>query len=362
MSERKRQARGSAALFLVVLAACGGGEAAQPAADAQVARRVVNVETQTARASSFTDVVNVIGIVEARRDVTIAAEEGGVIRALLVERGERVEAGQPIARIDDALLAAQVEQAEADAALARETFERQRRLWEEEQVGTELAYLQAKYGADRANANARLLRERLARTVVRAPVSGFVDARHVEVGAMVAAGTPVARLVDVSTLKVIAGVPERFAADIRPGASARVGFDVLPGRVIEGRLNFVGTAVDEHDRTFPIELVLDRAAASVKPGMIANVSIERSTLESAVVVPQEAVLRGEFGYIVYVAVDRGGETVAETRSVELGPSRQGQVVVTSGLEAGEAVVVVGQQKVAQGDLLQVVASRGEAES
>jgi RND family efflux transporter MFP subunit len=361
----------------IALAACGGGEAKEleQGAGAVQMSRLVNVEVERVGTVAFTDQVGIVGVVAANREVTVAAEEGGVIRSIEREKGTRVQAGEPLARIDDALLLAQLRQAAADAELARETHERQRRLWEEEKIGTELAYLQARYAAERAAANLQLLQERVERTTIRAPISGILDARLIEVGSMVAAGTPVARIVDLSRVKVVGGVPERFAAEVALGARALLNIEGMNGmganaaganatgpgagstgarpRVLEGRISFVGASVNEEDRTFPIEVVV-ADPGPVKPGMVVTVGIDRRTLESAVVVPQEAVVRTEGVYIVYVAAERSGVTLAEARPVVTGPSRRGRIVIESGLVAGEEVVVVGQQRVVPGDRLQVV--------
>jgi membrane fusion protein, multidrug efflux system len=132
-----------------------------------------------------------------------------------------VRAGQPIARIDDRVLRAQHDQAVSEAALALETYERQRRLWEEDGIGSEMNYLRAKYGAETADGE----RTDAGARVWTAPSSARRSTacsrqRLVEVGSMVAPGTPVARIIDIDTLKVTGGVPERYAAEIRTGAAA----------------------------------------------------------------------------------------------------------------------------------------------
>lgn len=362
--ERKWWSVAPAAVLVTALAGCGGGAqageasaAAQPGAE--VGRRIT-VEVEALAPTPFTDYVRLTGTVEADRDVTIAAEESGVIRELYVEKGARVAAGQPIAKIDDRVLAPQAEQAAAEAALAKETWERQRRLWEEERIGTEIAYLRARYAAETADANARALAARLERTTIRAPVSGILDARFVEIGSMVAPGTPVARVVDSDPVKVVGGVPERFAGDVRRGSAVRITFDVLPGREFEGRIAFVGTAVDAQSRTFPIEVEIPNPGGDIKPGMVANISATRRAFDSVIAVPREAVVRTESGYIAYVAVEQGGRTIAEARPLQLGPAQMNRIVVESGLQAGDRLIVVGQQQVAAGDLLEVVAREGRA--
>ena len=326
---------------------------------AEIGRRIT-VEVETLAPTAFTDYVRLTGTVEADRDVTVAAEESGVIRELYVEKGARVAAGQPIAKIDDRVLAAQAEQAAAEAALAKETWERQRRLWEEERIGTEIAYLRARYAAETADANARALAARLERTTIRAPVSGILDARFVEIGNMVAPGTPVARVVDSDPVKVVGGVPERFAGDVRRGGAVRITFDVLQGREFEGRIAFVGTVVDAQSRTFPIEVEVPNPGGDIKPGMVANISATRRAFDSVIAVPRDAVVRTEGGYIAYVAVEQGGRTIAEARPLQLGPAQMNRIVVESGLQAGDRLIVVGQQQVAAGDILEVVAREGRA--
>lgn len=360
--ERKWWSVAPAAVVVAALAGCGGAQAGEPSSaqpGADVGRRIT-VEVETLEPTAFTDYVRLTGTVEADRDVTVAAEESGVIRELYVEKGARVAAGQPIAKIDDRVLAAQAEQAAAEAALAKETWERQRRLWEEERIGTEIAYLRARYAAETADAAARALAARLERTTIRAPVSGILDARFIEVGSMVAPGAPVARIVDSDPVKVVGGVPERFAGDIRRGGTVRITFDVLQGREFEGRIAFVGTAVDPQSRTFPIEVEVPNPGGDIKPGMVANISATRRAFDSVITVPRDAVVRTESGYVAYVAVDQGGRTIAEARPLVLGPAQMNRIVVESGLRAGDRLIVVGQQQVAAGDILEVVTREGRA--
>jgi len=343
-----------ASAFAAALAGCGAPAESASTSAATETTRTVSVEVMEVVPEAFTDYVRLVGVVLANRDVTVAAEEGGVVRELYAEKGTRVAAGQPILKIDDALLRAQLDQAEANARLARETYERQRRLWEEEEVGSELTYLQARYAAESAEAQAALLATRLERTTVRAPIAGILDARAVEVGAMVGAGAPVARIVDVSTVKIAAGVPERYAGEIQSGAEAIAQLDVMGGREFAGTLSFVGTAVDEGSRTFPVEIEVDNADGALVPGLVANIGVARQALDAAIVLPQESIVRTEDGYIVYVAVQRDGEWRAEARPVVTGASRAGLVLVGSGVTAGDRVVVVGQQQVAAGDVLNIV--------
>jgi len=192
---------------------------------------------------------------------------------------------------------------------------------------------------------------------VTAPIEGILDDRMVEVGSMVNPGTPVARIVDLDPLKITGGVPERYAADIRPGARATVTFDALETQSYPGTISYVGAAVNPSNRTFPVELSLPGAGRAVKPEMVANIEVVRSVAQQAVVVPQDALVRVENGYVVFVVVGTGESLAVEARPVTPGSSQRDEVQVTSGLEPGDRLVVVGQKQVAAGDRVRVVAER-----
>lgn len=357
----RRWAAAAALIGAVALAGCGGGADAEAAtADATSPAeftRAVNVQTQTVTEQPFTEFVTVTGAVEANRDVVVAAEESGVIRQIYRDRGATVGAGQAIAKIDDRVLTAQVAQARAAAELAQTTYERRKVLWEQEKIGSEIAYLEARSNAEQAAANLATLEQRLGRTVVRAPFGGFLEDRMIELGSTVTPGTPVARIVDTSPVKVVGAVPERFAADVAPGREVVIRFDAI-GTSVDGTVSFVGSAVDNRSRTFPIEVRVENPDGRFKPEMSANIRMPLRQVDDAIVVPQDALIRDEDGFVVYVAVPDGDGWVAELRAVETSAADRGQVVVTSGLQAGDRVIVLGQHRVSDGDRVMLVEDSG----
>ena len=355
---RRAEIRGGLLVALFVgVASCGGDAEAVDGGDDGVlvkgTSRVINVETAVVETRDFVEVIRLTGIVMADQDVTISAEESGVIRDIFVEKGSAVKEGQRLFRIDDDILKSHVEEATAQAALTNETWERRRRLYEEDQVGSELSYLEAKYSAEQSAARLSILQTRLAKTVIRAPISGVLEMRMVEVGTMVGVGSAVARLVSLDPIKVVAGVPERYAADVKVGAVATVIFDVL-GLSKEGALSYVGATVDPGNRTFPIELKMANPNGSVKPQMVANVAVVRQSIADAIVVSQEALVRVETGFIAYVVEGIGPEARVVARTVVTGASQQNGVVIKEGLEPGDQLIVVGQQQVSAGDRVTVV--------
>lgn len=366
MNTRNRNSRGrletrgtvllSVVLLSTLLAGCGGGEV-QGADDETGYVRVLNVEVTTVVAELFRETIRLTGTVLADKDVVVSAEESGVVREITVDKGNWVEAGQAMFRLDDELLKTQVDQARAMSSLAHETWERRKRLFEEDHVGTELAYLEARYSAEQAAANLKLLEQRLARTVIRAPISGVLDSRQIEVGTMVGPGTPVARIVDTNPVKITGGVPERYAQDVRTGTEATVTFDVMRDEDFGGTISYVGAVVNPRNRTFPVEIRIPNPGGLIKPEMVANIDMVRRTLEDVFVVPQEALIRVEDGFVVFVVEKEGDVELVRSRVVEVGPAQGNRVVVNSGLVEGDRLVVVGQQTVAAGDRVTVVGER-----
>ena len=354
MVDMRRHGGMVAVLAACALAGCGPQDADGADEAASVTGRVLNVEVVVLEPRDFSEMIRLSGTVLADRDVIVSAEESGIVTAVLVEKGSQVSQGQPIVRVDDRLLSSQVAQATAQAALAGEMWTRRQRLFEEDSVGSELAYLEAKYQAQQADAALAALRRRLERTVVVAPIQGVLDDRMVEVGTMVNPGTPVARVVDLDPVKVAAGVPERYASDISPGSRATVTFDALEAQKFEATIDFVGAVVNPSNRTFPVELLLPNPGRAVKPEMVADVEVVRRVVSEALVVPRDAVVRVEAGYSAFVIVDQGGVEVVDSRSVTLGPSQGNEVVIDTGLRAGDRLVVVGQKLVAAGDRVRVV--------
>lgn len=363
---RKRQmkngwTRWGIAAAACALSGCNGAGQGQTEEPAEVFARIVNVEVDTVRLETFTQVARLTGVAQAMNDVVLSAEEGGVVRRVVRDKGRSIRAGQPILELDDAILRAQVVTATAQAALADEVWQRRRKLYEEDQIGSELSYLEAKYAAEQARGSLDALQERLARTTIRAPISGTLEARLVEVGTMVSPGTAVARIVQIDNIKILAGIPERYALEVAVGAAARISFSVMPGELFASSIGYAGATVNPQSRTFPVELELANPRGLIKPEMIADIELVLQEIAEAVVVPQQALVSMQGGYVVFVVEGGDADARAVARSVEVSLTQGNEVVIGSGLGEGDLLVVVGQQGLTDGDLVRVVGGRMEEE-
>ncbi len=354
--------------MLLALSACGG-DADAPEADGEATEAVsasaTPVEVVRIDAGTFRDVIELTGTVEAPDDATLSAEAAGTLTTL-APLGARVGRGGTVAQVNATMGRAGVAQAEAaleaaqaQADLAEDQYRRQEPLLgdsilsaaEFEGVRTQRAAARAQVA--QARAMLAQARQQLANTRVTAPFSGTVEEHFVERGEQVAPGTPVARLVSTDRLKVEAGVPERYANDIRRGTPVRIVPTAYGLDEISGEVSFVGNAISTQSRTFPVEVEIDNREGTLKPAMIAKLFITRSELDDVLSVPLGAIVRDERGASIFVAVPEGDGYVAENRMVETGPSSEGRVVITSGIAAGDRIVVSGQTQIADGDRLRV---------
>lgn len=367
-------------LFLIAIAAVllitGGctdpGSADATTGDAAVdeasqsTRRQVRIETLILEPTTFEDVIEITGAVEANNDATVSAQGNGTL-LYRVNRGTYVGRNGLIAQIDSTLThaafmqaKAQVEVAQAQYDLAHDSFKRQEPLFQDSIIsaiefeGVRAQLNQASGQLNQAKAAMTQFREQLDNTRITAPFGGTVETFFADIGEQVMPGSQIARIVNTRTVKVVAGVPERYANDIEVGTQVSLGFDTYNEENKVGTVAFVGRAINPNNRTFPVEIKLDNADQSLKPEMVARLYLTREVFNDVIVIPQDAVPLNEEGQSVFVVVDEGGTQVAERRGIKLGPSYDGKVVVESGLNAGDEVVVLGQYNLTEGDAVEVV--------
>ncbi len=356
-------------LVFTVVSGCGAPEPGPAPSDAGAnvaapAQRVVRVESLRLQPTSFEDVIQLTGAVEAPNDASLSAQTGGTVESI-VPLGRFLKAGDIVAQLDDALLRATLQQARAqlDVARAQETLaasllRRQEALYRDsiisvlefENVRTQAVQAQAE--RSRAEAFVTQAEKQVENTLVRSPFDGTVEERFVEKGEQLLPGAPVARIVNTASIRVAAGVPERYATDVRDGSTATVSFQAYGVEERQGRIAFASRVIDPVSRSFRIEIDLANPGGRLKPAMIANVHIVRARLEDRIVIPQTAVMADETTSSVFVVMQDGGARRAQRRLVRLGASYGGRVVVEEGLAAGDEIIVVGQTNVTEGDVVE----------
>lgn len=309
----------------------GGGPPAMP------------VEVAVARADTVIDAILASGQVEAMQSIELRSDIEGRISRILVREGREVSRGTPLFKVDDAELKAEVARAEAERDLARQSLTRTREL-----LGQKAS---SQSELERAEATSRstaaqydLLKVRLDRTVVRAPFSGVQGERFVSLGDYVTTATPLATLQTVSPQRAAFQVPERYADQLKLGQKVTFRVAALPGREFTGQVDFVDPVVQLPGRTIMVKAQVPNPRRELQSGMFIEARLATAVRPNAVVIPEDAVLPLQGATFVWVAV----EGKATRRPVELGVRTPGFVEATSGVEAGEQVVVAGQERLSDG--------------
>lgn len=334
----------------ILLSSCGkkseenGGLKIQP----------VTVSLETMKPCKLVDAIQVAGIVKAYEDVNVSPEEGGVVKEWRVKKGERVKKGDIIVVLKDEVIKAGYDAAIAQHKLAELNLKKQQGVYDQQGI-SELQYKNLQYGRDAAKANADLMKARWERTQLRSPINGVLDNTFPNEGEFAPPGAPIARLVNMSVVKIQAEVPEMFSGTIPYGTAANVTFDALPGDTLIGKVTFVGSTVSAANRTLLVEIVEHNPFSNLKPEMVAKVRLLREIKSNALVVSDNIIqLVDRDRSIVYV--ENNGK--AEERRLKLG-GRQGKMVeVLVGLNPGDHLIVAGYQKLVNGTPV-IVAQQAE---
>ncbi|HCP48052.1 MAG TPA: hypothetical protein DIU15_18580 [Deltaproteobacteria bacterium] len=351
--------RGLLFASLALFTACDGSSPEEANAAVET-NQAIPVATETARLGSVRSTIGITGTLSAMQEVTITAEGAGRVVALDTVLGQRVEQGQPLAHLDDiveraqrAQAEAQLMQAEANLGLARADFARNDKLREQGAV-SELQHEQtrvreetASAAATAARAGLQLAQQSLSNTVVRAPFDGTVASVQLELGALVAPGTPAFQLVAIEQIKVDGGVPAREVGLLQSGQAVRVVVPTLGGAIYDGVLAHVGPAPDPRTRTYPIEVHVDNAEGRLRPGMVARLDVIVGQRDDAILVPETAVIEGDQPIVFVVEGD-----IATKRAVTLGRSDEGHVEIREGVANGDTVVTLGRQHLSDGSRIQ----------
>ena len=285
--------------------------------------------------------------------MTLATELPGTIREILFESGSFVRKGTVLVRLDTSTEQAQLQSAEAEASLARVNLERARTLRRNES-NTPADLDAAEARAKQANASVAALQATIAKKTLRAPFDGRISIRQVELGQVVAPGTPVASLQSVSPIHAEFWLPQQALADVRAGQEARVHTDAFPGDSWEGEITTVNTEVDVATRNVRVRATFPNPDGKLRPCMFANVEVLSSEKKPVLMIPATAVMFAPYGDSVFAIEEKADEKtgqkalVVRQKFVRLGDRRGDFVAVTSGLEAGERIVASGAFKLRNG--------------
>ena len=301
------------------------------------------VVTQIVKPSTAEDVIYLPATVRARFDARLATDKPGIVAKILVDKGSPAEAGQVLLRIEDSAWKTRAEQAEIEEREAKKEYNRWLELQKTGAVSpSDFDTVKARYDtAVLSLADARIQHDKCS---LKSPVRGIITDRYLEVGEHAPEGAAAFRLVDIDEVKLSVDIPERNVLAVVPGNRMTFTVDVLPDRVFTGTVSFVSSAASEENNSFAAELRCANPDRELRPGMIATIALSRAVREDAIVVPLSSVIPRKGEYIAFVVEnDRASRRVVKLQSIT-----EKDVILSSGLNPGDELVVDGGRTLADG--------------
>ena len=320
-------------------------------------KKVPLITTFTAKEEVFTHYLELQGNVETKQNILIYPEMPGILEAVFVKEGQHVKKGDVLARIKDGGLSQQLSQIETQTELARTTFERQKRLWNQK-IGSEMQYLQAKALYEAQTKAVEQLKSQLEKVTIVAPFDGIIDDVFKEAGTVVAPGqgAEIFRIVNLNNMFISTDVPERYIASVKNHKKVLVEFPVL-GESVKSSIRQVGNFINPSNRSFKIEVPVANKSGDIKPNLTARLKINDYTNNKAILIPQSIISENANGeQFVYVIKNKkaNNEAVAQRVVIKTGRTQGDVIEVLANLPAGTEIILEGARSVNNGQTVRVI--------
>ena len=317
-------------------------------ADLDTAKRLTLVSSIPVTSGPFAHYFSILAEVHAQHNVLIHPETQGVIERISVQEGDKVQEGQMLFTLDSDIISNSLEEVKGQLELAQVLYQKRKKLWDQN-IGSEIEFLQAKNSYESLDARARSLQAQFELSQVRAPFSGYVDEVAAKEGEMAAPGMPVLRLIALDDVYLKGDVSERYLRQVQKGTPVEVYFESLDRRS-NSQIDEVSRFIKAENRTFSVRMDLENTDGMLKPNLLAEVRIRDYAAEKAITLPSRVILQSPDGrdYVYLFEAMANGRGKVRRQFIETGVSYEGRTEVLSGLESGLQVIDKGARSVKEG--------------
>ena len=295
----------------------------------------------------FNHFLLISGNVDAEKHVFVSPEINGQVEKIYVSEGEKVKKGTLLVSLNTKVIMSNIAEVKTGLELAQKVYNKQYELWEQN-IGSEIDYLNAKNAKESAENRLKTLRTQLEMARIRAPFTGIIEKISGKEGEMASPGMPILEIVNLSEMKIYADVSEKYLANIIEGDTTIVSFPSLPAIEIEVPVYRVGNVIDRNSRTFTIELKIKNPNNQLKPNLMARVMLNDFSSDSALVVPSGIIKKDIQGSYLYVVDNTGEKLVAQKAYINTGLSYKDKTMITGGIEEGDKIIIAGYTEVSDG--------------
>mgnify|MGYP001190611424 CR=1 FL=1 len=315
------------------------------------------ITTFKAQEQVFNHYIELQGNVQTKQNVLVYPEMPGILKKVFVKEGQKVAKGQPLAVIDDGGLSKQILILESNEQLAKTTYERQKRLWDQK-IGSEMQFLQAKTSYNTQKNSTNQLKQQLGKFTIKAPFTGIIDDVFKEKGTVVAPGqgAEIFRIINLSDMYIETDVPENYITSITKNKSVEVNFPIL-NETIHSKIRQVGNFINPSNRSFKIEVDVPNLEGKIKPNLTAKLKLNDYTNTNAILIPQSIISENAKGQqFIYIIRDKKENTlaVAERLVIETGKTQGDFIEVTKNLTSDTEIIMEGARSVNSGQVVKVI--------
>lgn len=318
--------------------------------DSTKVSKVTAVAITEAKPEEFNHFLEVQGKVDGEDNIAVSAQMAGAITAVFVKEGDQVRRGQVLAQIDNSIIQQQIASTKQQLDFVNNLYIKQKALWDQ-QIGSEVQYLTAKNNKENLEKALSTLNEQYEMTRIKSPINGSVEEVNLKVGQMASPGLPAVRVVNFSTVKVIAEIAEAYAPKVKPGDKVIVFFPDFNTEVVS-KIRFTSKYINPVNRTFQSEVRLGASKVEYRANMMAVVKINDYRNASAFAVPITLIRDSQSGKFIYVGKEENGRLVARRLPVTVGSTYNGLAEITSGVTAGDKIITTGFNSLIDGELIQ----------
>jgi len=330
-------------IWLTVLAGCGQSQGSAQVEPKSTQPEGIKVSVEKVTPRPIRDVLILPGETKPWQDVLLAGNQGGSVESIEVKEGQKVKKGQLTAQIDVSSLKAALDNAQAAFKLADELFQRRKMLFERKIISRE-ELDQAETERTVKLGMLRQARVDYDQGFLHSPIDGVINHLYVDPGEYLGLGQPVAEIVNVDQIEIEVNAPELDVRYLQPGQQTMVKIDAFPDRTWTGLVEFVAFKADSATKTFEVKVLVDNTDGHIRPGMIARAVFLRRVIPEAITAPLFSIVDKSGERLVFV--EENG--TAHARTVSIGVIEGDRVQITKGLEAGENLIIVGQDEVEEG--------------
>ncbi len=321
---------------------------------ASVAEKAKLVAASPVTQEDFTHYIELQGRVDAN-DVVVVTPRGmpAQVKELYVKRGDQVEKGKLLMKLDDAIMLQQLDGLNTQLGYAQNIYNRQKNLWDQG-IGTEVQLITAKNSVESLEKQIATLKENWKTTFVYSPISGVADQVNLKVGEIfngVSAMGPQLQIVNKNSMKVVTEVPENYQTRVKKGSELLVSIPDAGIDSLKTVINLTGASITNNTRAFITEAKLP-SLSGLRINQVAQVKIKDYHVPDAVTIPINVIQTDESGKYVYVVSKEGNEEKARKKQVVVGESFGGKAEIKEGsLVAGDRIITEGYQSVYDGQVI-----------